>query len=92
MSDSVTLCTIVRQAPLSMGFSKQEYWSGLPFPPPGALPNPGNGTANPMPLSDYIDFFVIGEGEYILNDILNAYLKSPDKKANNKSEKIDKIE
>ena len=29
------------QAPLSMGFSRQEYWSGLPFPPPGDLPNPG---------------------------------------------------
>jgi len=30
-----------RQAPLSMGFSRQEYWSGLPFPSPGDLPNPG---------------------------------------------------
>ena len=29
------------QAPLSMGFSRQEYWSGLPFPPPGDLPHPG---------------------------------------------------
>ena len=29
------------QAPLSMGFPRQEYWNGLPFPPPGALPNPG---------------------------------------------------
>ena len=28
-------------APLSMGFSRQEYWSGLPFPSPGYLPNPG---------------------------------------------------
>ena len=34
--------TVARQAPLSMGFSKQEYWSGLPFPSPGDLPNPGN--------------------------------------------------
>ena len=33
--------TAVYQAPLSMGFSKQEYWSGLPFPFPGDLPNPG---------------------------------------------------
>ena len=33
--------TVVRQAPLSMGFSRQGYWSGLPFPPPGDLPNPG---------------------------------------------------
>ena len=36
-----TLWTIVRQAPLSMEFSRQEYWSGLPCPPPGGLPNPG---------------------------------------------------
>ena len=32
---------VARQAPLSMGFSRQEYWSGLPFPPLGDLPNPG---------------------------------------------------
>ena len=32
--------TVPRQAPWSMGFSTQEYWSGLPFPPPGDLPNP----------------------------------------------------
>ena len=37
----VTPWTIVHQAPLSMEFSRQEYWSGLPFPSPGALPNPG---------------------------------------------------
>ena len=36
-----TLWTVARQAPLSMGFSRQEYWSGLPFPSPGDLPNPG---------------------------------------------------
>ena len=33
---------VARRAPLSMEFSKQECWSGLPFPPPGDLPNPGN--------------------------------------------------
>ena len=33
--------TVTRQAPLSMGFSRQEYWSGLPCPPPGDLPNSG---------------------------------------------------
>ena len=32
---------IARQAPLSMGFPRQEYWSGWPFPSPGDLPNPG---------------------------------------------------
>ena len=33
--------TVVYQASLSMGFSRQEYWSGLPFPSPGDLPDPG---------------------------------------------------
>ena len=33
--------TVAYQAPLSMGFSRQEYWSGLPFPSPGDLPDPG---------------------------------------------------
>ena len=36
-----TLWTVAYMAPLSMGFSRQEYWSGLPFPSPGDLPNPG---------------------------------------------------
>ena len=38
---SVTPRTVACQAPLSMAFSRQEYLSGLPFPPPGNLPNPG---------------------------------------------------
>ena len=33
--------TVAHQAPLSMGFSRQESWSGLPFPPPGDLSDPG---------------------------------------------------
>ena len=33
--------TVAHQAPLSMGFPRQEYWSGVPFPPPGDLSNPG---------------------------------------------------
>ena len=36
-----TLWTVAHPAPLSMGFPRQEYRSGLPFPPPGDLPNPG---------------------------------------------------
>ena len=36
-----TLWTVALQAPLSMGFSRQGYWSRLPCPPPGDLPNPG---------------------------------------------------
>ena len=42
MSDSfVTPWTVTHQAPLSMGFPRQEYWSGLPFTSPGDLPDPG---------------------------------------------------
>ena len=45
MLSQVPLCaaprTVAPQAPLSMGFSRQEHWSGLPFPPPGDLPDPG---------------------------------------------------
>ena len=36
-----TPSTVALQAPLSMEFSRQEYWCGLPCPPPGALPDPG---------------------------------------------------
>ena len=41
VTNSVTPRTVARQAPLSMEFSRQEYWSGLPCTPPGDLPNPG---------------------------------------------------
>ena len=41
VSDSVTPVTVAHQAPLSMGFSRQEYWSVLPFPSPGDLTDPG---------------------------------------------------
>ena len=37
----VTPWAVAQQAPLSMGFSRQEYWSELPFPPPGDVPDPG---------------------------------------------------
>ena len=40
VSDSVTPWTVACHAPLSMGLSRQEYWSGLPCPPPGDLPDP----------------------------------------------------
>ena len=40
--------TIDCQASLSMGFPRQEYWSGLPFPPPWDLPNPGIEPASPV--------------------------------------------
>ena len=41
LSGSAAPWTVARQPPLAMGFPGQEYWSGLPFPPPGDLPDPG---------------------------------------------------
>ena len=41
VSDSVTLWTVACQASLPLGFSRQEYWRGLPCPPPRDLPYPG---------------------------------------------------
>ena len=49
MSDSLeTPGTVACQTPLSMEFSKQEYWSGLPFPSPGDLPDPGIEPTSPV--------------------------------------------
>ena len=42
---------IARQAPLFVGFFRQEHWSGLPFPSPGNLPNPGIGPVLPVALA-----------------------------------------
>ena len=48
MSDSSAFpWAITHQAPLSMGFPRQEYWSGLPFPSPGDLPDPGIKPSSP---------------------------------------------
>ena len=54
VSDSATTWTVVQKAPLSMGFSRQEYWSGFPCPPPGDLPNPGNKPRSPTLQVDYL--------------------------------------
>ena len=47
-----TLWTVARQAPLSVGFSRQTYWSGLPCPSPGDLPNPGVEPESPASQAD----------------------------------------
>ena len=51
-STLVTPWTIALQAPLSMGFSRQEYWSGLPFLSPGNLPDPGIQSRSPALQAD----------------------------------------
>jgi len=48
----VTPWTVAYQAPPSMGFSRQEYWSGLPFPSPGDLPDPGIEPTSPASQAD----------------------------------------
>ena len=55
VSNSPTPWTVAHQALLSMGFSRQEYWSGLPCPPPGDLPNP----ASNQHLLSLLHFFTI---------------------------------
>ena len=52
MSDTVIPWTVAHQAPLSVEFSRQEYWSGLPFPPPGDLPHPGIKPGSPALWAD----------------------------------------
>ena len=54
MSDFATPWTVAHQAPLSMEFSRQEYWNGLPFPSPGDLLNP---RIKPGSLALQADFF-----------------------------------
>ena len=57
MSNSyVTTWTVACQAPLSMEFSRQEYWSRLPFPSPGALPNPGIEPGSPALQEDSLPY------------------------------------
>ena len=52
MSDSCDPMDCSLQAPLSMGFSRQEYWSGLPFPSPGDLPDAGIDSGSPALQAD----------------------------------------
>ena len=54
MSDSATRWTVAHQVPLFMGFSRQEYWSGLPYPSPGDLPYPGIEPAFPASVGRFL--------------------------------------
>ena len=60
MTDSyVTPWIIAHQAPLPMGFPRQEYVSGLPFPSPGDLPDPGIEPVSPAWQADYLPHFFL---------------------------------
>ena len=60
-SETVTPWTIAHQAPLSMGFHRQGYWSGLPFPSPGDLPNTGIEPRSPTLQTDSLPAEVQGK-------------------------------
>ena len=62
-----TLWTVAHQAPPSMGFSRQEYWGGLPFPSPGDLPNPGIEPRSPTLQADALTSEPPGKPGYIQN-------------------------
>ena len=68
MSEVAQLCPTLYdpmdyQAPPSMGFSRQEYWSGLPFPSPGDLPDPGIEPRSPAFQADALTSELLGKAE-----------------------------
>ena len=80
----VRLCatpwTVAYQAPLSMGFSRQECWSGLPFPSPGDLPDPGMEGMEPGPpalQADSLPTELRGKPPYNLKAPISALLTMP---------------
>ena len=72
----VTPSTVDYQVPLSMGFSRQEYWSGLPFPPPADLPDPGTEPGSPALQVDSLPTELSGKPFLSLHGDANlSYLK-----------------
>ena len=61
--------TVAHQAPPSMGFSRQEYWSGLPFPSPGNLPDPGIKPRSPTLQADALTSEPPGMHKFILREL-----------------------
>ena len=62
----VTSWTVANQSPPSMGFSRQEYWNGLPFPSPGDLPDPGIKPGSPTLQADALSSKPPGKPHSIL--------------------------
>ena len=74
----MTLWTVVRQPPLSRGFPRQGYWSGLPFPPRGHLPDPGIKPASPVSnalAGRFLTPAPLGKPLHIVAAFLNIALK-----------------
>ena len=64
--------TVAHQAPLSMEFSRQEYWSGLPFPSPEGLPDPGIEPGSPALEADSLSIEPPGKPLNLLEGLLNV--------------------
>ena len=77
--------TIAHQAPLFMGFSRQEYWSGLPFPSPGDLLNPGIKPGSPTLQADFLPSVSPGKPR---KDISYFQIRSLEKKETRKTQSI----
>ena len=65
--------TVARQTPLFMGFSRQEYWSGLPFPSPGDLPDSGTKPGSPELQADSLPLESPGKPHIIYIYIYKIY-------------------
>ena len=71
----VILWTVAQQPPLSMGFSRQDYWSGLPLPPPGGLPDPGiepTCVTSPAPAGCFFTISATWEAPTTLDSVLKS--------------------
>ena len=69
--------TVAHQAPLSMGFPRQEYWSGMPFPSPGDLPNPGIKPTSPALASGFFTTSATWEAPFTQNVSEELLVKIP---------------
>ena len=67
-----TIWTVARQAPLSLGFSRQEYWCGLPCPPPEDLPNSGTEPASPSAPALQADSLPLSHRGNLFESLLGA--------------------
>ena len=76
MSDSCDPCTVALQVPLSVGFPRQEYWSGLPLPSPGNLPSPGIEFRSPALQADSLLTKLPGSEYMFHKQLLNKHLLS----------------
>ena len=72
--DSATPWTVVCQAPPSMGFSRQEYWSGLPFPSPGDLPDPWIESRSPTLQADSLPSQSLWKPYICISEYIYVYL------------------